>query len=219
MQNQHTLEKIHNTFNKVTVVYGINTNCGKTYITQALINIKNIYFKENFAIKPIISGFNATNYQNSDNYKLLQSCGYSNPSLNEVRSISAYILNAALSPDIASWDENISIDFNIIMNFCRDWINKTKGNLFIETAGGVCSPCSNLHTMRSISQELSNYKPYNVLVTTPYIGAISHTISALEMLKFDLLIINKGDREFIKSITNHLSYPIYMTSDEELCIK
>ena len=85
------------------------------------------------------------------------------------------------------------------------------GKIFIETAGGVCSPCSDYHTMIDISKSLvKQHNLCNILIAVPYLGAISHTISALNMLKFDVLIINKAERQFVKSIRNHLPYELHV---------
>lgn len=127
--------------------------------------------------------------------------------MDEIHAISCYIFKEPLSPDIASWIANSDIDFNMIIQFCERWIKKvqdTKGRLLIETAGGVCSPCSDFKTMADISHALPETE--NILVAAPYLGAISHTVSALHVLKFKALIINQGDEMFIRSIRNHLPY-------------
>ena len=210
MTGNNIKECLHKKLKKVNIVYGINTEVGKTYTTQAFLKEVNGKIKENFAIKPVISGLVNSEYHLSDNYKLLQALGIQNPTLQEVLVLSCYLLKEPLSPDIASWYEGINIEFHKIIDFCKEWIEKTPqfGKIFIETAGGVCSPCSNHHTMVDISKALWEYNPYNILVTTPYLGAISHTISALNMLKFDLLIINKTEDDFVKSIKNHSPYSI-----------
>ena len=194
-------------------MYGIGTNCGKTHIVCNLVKNLNEKIKNNFAIKPLLSGFNVENFQESDNFHLLSAQFGRIPSLQEVKEISAYILTEPLSPDIASWHENIEIDFQQIISLCKNWITKVqelKGNLFIETAGGVCSPSSNTHTMADISKALmgEGINIENILITTPYLGAISHTLSALQVLKFDKLIINRSDENFAKSIISHLPYAI-----------
>ncbi len=191
-------------------MYGINTEVGKTYTTQALLKETNAKIKNNFVIKPVISGFVSSEYHLSDNYKLLQASGIQKPTLQEVMTLSCYFLKEPRSPDIASWHEGINIEFHKIIDFCKEWIEKTPefSKIFIETAGGICSPCSNHHTMVDISKALWGYGLCNILVAMPYLGAISHTISALNMLKFDLLVVNKTETDFVKSIKNHSPYSI-----------
>ena len=203
------INSLHNKKTKTYIVHSIGTDCGKTHTVCSIVKKLNEKIKENFVIKPLVSGFDVKNFEESDNFKLLYAKLGSKPSLSETMEISRYIFINPLSPDIASWKENIEVDFNAIISFCKQWIenaNNSDGKLFIETAGGVCSPCSNFHTMADISKCLASENVENILVTTPYLGAISHTISALQVLKFDILIINRSEENFVQSIQNHLPY-------------
>jgi len=212
--SEKNFEDFHNILKTVNIVYGISTDVGKTHITCKLIEKTNLKFKENFAIKPIISGFDDESFENSDNYLLLRACGVENPTLAQTRALSQYIFHHPLSPDISAKKENVEIDFGKIIDFCEKSIAKIPkdGKLFIETAGGVCSPCSKIHTMADISQGLAHHNPCNILVTVPYLGSLSHTISALKVLKFDVVIINNKNNEeceeFVWSLKNHLPYGV-----------
>ncbi len=209
-RSEKNFEDFHNILKSVNIVHGISTNVGKTHITRQLIKKTNLKFKENFAIKPLISGFDDESFEKSDNCLLLKACGVENPNLEQVKSISQYLFSHPLSPDIAAKKENIEIDFGKVIDFCEKSIAKlpTDGKLFIETAGGVCSPCSKTHAMADISQSLAHHNPCNILVTVPYLGSLSHTISALKVLKFDVVIINNKNNEeceeFVWSLKNHL---------------
>ena len=213
--SEKDFENLHNILKTVNIVYGISTDVGKTHITCQLIEKTNLKFKENFAIKPIISGFNDEAFEKSDNYLLLRACGVENPTLEQTRALSQYIFSHPLSPDIAAKKANVEIDFEKVIDFCEKSIAKlpkakssTHGKLFIETAGGICTPCSQIHTMADISQSLAHHNPCNILVVMPYLGSLSHTISALKVLKFDLVIINNKNNEeceeFVWSLKNHL---------------
>ena len=208
--SEKNFEDFHNILKTVNIVYGISTDVGKTHITCQFIEKTNLKFKKNFAIKPIISGFDDESFEKSDNYLLLRACGVENPTLEQTRAVSQYIFHHPLSPDIAAKKENVEIDFEKVISFCETSIGKLPdgGKIFIETAGGVCSPCSKIHTMADISQGLALHNPCNILVTVPYLGSISHTISALKVLKFDLVIINNKNNEeceeFVWSLKNHL---------------
>lgn len=192
-------------------MYGIGTDAGKTHTICTLQNNKLLKSKKIFTIKPIISGFDHQNYTQSDNFKLLKASGNTNPLLHEVEAISCYLLKEPLSPDIASNKENIEIDFKKIITFCEKEIQKIDSDnslLLIETAGGVCTPASNRHTMADLSKALQQYKPCNILISTEYLGAISHTLSALYILKFDIIIFNRSSNDFIQSVKNHLPYNV-----------
>jgi dethiobiotin synthase len=179
-----------------------------------LIEKTNLKFKENFAIKPIISGFDDESFEKSDNYLLLRACGVENPTLEQTRALSQYLFHHPLSPDIAAKKENVEIDFGKVIDFCETSIANipNNGKIFIETAGGICTPCSKTHTMADISHSLSHHNPCNILVVMPYLGALSHTISALKVLKFDVVVVNKWDEEtgeeFVWSLKNHLPYGV-----------
>ena len=209
MFNYPSKEVLHKVLKKVNIVHGIHTDVGKTYTTGLFINLMQLKFKENFAVKPIISGFSENNWQESDNYHLLSSFGIV-PSFDDARAISRYIFQNPLSPDVASWREGIEIDFDEVITFCRNWIAKlpSDGRIFIEMAGGVCTPASNFHTMADISRALCGEDCCNILVARPYLGAISHTLSSLNVLKFDVLAFNQSDENFRTSVANHLKYDL-----------
>lgn len=199
-------------------MFGIGTDSGKTHITCRFIKNLNLKFKNFFGIKPIISGFDAQSFQLSDNALLLSAMGVQNPSLGKTLSLSRYILSQPLSPDIASWEEGVDINFDEIITFCKEKINDLPSDvgIFIETAGGVCSPCSNAYTMIDISRALSEYNPCNILVINEYLGAISHAISALHTMKFDVIVFNRVSKHFMLSVKNHLPYEIYIMSEEDI---
>ncbi len=211
---EENFEDLHKKLKKVNIVHGISTNVGKTYTTALLLRKLNLKFKENFAIKPVISGFDENDYQSSDNFYLLQASGIKEPTLKQVKEISKYLLSQPLSPDIAAKKQGIAIHFDEIITFCEANISQIKESerIFIEMAGGVCSPCSNSHTMADISNTLLHHSPCNILVTVPYLGSLSHTISALKVLKFDVVIVNKANseagEEFVWSLKNHLNHEI-----------
>lgn len=198
------------------MVFGIGTDSGKTYITCKCVNNVNLKFKKILAIKPIISGFNETEYHTSDNFKLLNAIGVEKPSIEEVKSLSKYIFRQPLSPDIASWREGVAIDFNQVVEFCEERIRSSYDFLFIETAGGVCSPCSNAHTMADVSLALHKHDVCNILVVNEYLGAISHTVSSLKVMKFDVLIFNRTSEDFMKSVINHLPYELFIFDGHNL---
>lgn len=205
------IKNLHKNNKKTYIIHGIGTDCGKTHTLCFMLDTLNKKSKKNFVIKPIITGFEEQNYHLSDNFKLLSSAMQKKPSIDEVISISQYVFPNPLSPDIASWKSKFEINFEKIILFCKSWQEKAQNeeaNLFIETAGGICSPCSNFHTMADISKTLAITDVENILISTPYLGAISHTISALHILKFQTLIINRCEDDFLKSIKNHLPYEI-----------
>jgi dethiobiotin synthetase len=80
-------EGLHKKLKKVNIVYGINTEVGKTHTTQELLKEINGKIKKNFVIKPVISGFVSSEYHLSDNYKLLKASGVEKPTMQEILSL------------------------------------------------------------------------------------------------------------------------------------
>ncbi len=104
------INSLHNDKTKIYIIHGIGTDCGKTHTVCNIVKKLNEKIKENFVIKPLISGFDVQNFEESDNFKLLFAKLGIKPSLKEVMEISRYIFTNPLSPDIASWKEKIEID-------------------------------------------------------------------------------------------------------------
>ena len=98
-------------------MYGIGTNVGKTHTICNVVSKLKLEIKENFAIKPLISGFRMNDYRNTDNYKLLKALNVKNLMLVQVLEISKYVFTDELSVDIASWNEDVKIDFAEVINF------------------------------------------------------------------------------------------------------
>ena len=177
----------------IFIINGINTNVGKTFISckkikQELQNSKKINF-----LKPIISGFDKNNIQESDTGKALEALNLEINMLN-AKKCTKYFLTNPTSPNIAAQIENINIDYNEILNFCLDNIFKSlhnQENLIIEMAGGICSPITNEKTMLDLTKDITNkVKVVNTLITSNYLGAISHTITACKLFEFDEIIMN-----------------------------
>jgi dethiobiotin synthetase len=74
--------------------------------------------------------------------------------------------------------ENTELDFGALLAFCRDRI-AANDTVLVEGAGGVMSPLDDARTMRDWIAELDI--PV-MLVTGSYLGAISHCLTALQVL-------------------------------------
>jgi len=67
----------------------------------------------------VISGYNEKDLENSDSGILLNSMGIQ-PCHEEVQKISPWRFSAAISPDMAAQRENRHIDFEELLQFCRN---------------------------------------------------------------------------------------------------
>lgn len=166
--------------NKQYFVTAIGTDIGKTYFTLKLHNILSQSGQKSNIIKPLISGFDLDN--NNDTIQILEALNLERNTQN-LDKISPFRLKFPLSPDISAKREGIKLDFNKISDFCQKNIEKSKKNnefLLIEGAGGVMSPLTSNKTFLDLMKELQI--PV-ILITSNYLGSISHTLTAIKILE------------------------------------
>jgi dethiobiotin synthetase len=150
------------------------TGIGKTAVTTALNWQLRQQGREVTALKPVISGYDPADPE-SDTALILRSGG--KPITPEtIAAISPWRYRAPLSPHLAAAAENSQPDFNALVAFCRQ---RTAGTMLVEGVGGPLVPLSNTHTVADWMQALG--WPV-ILVAGSYLGAISHTLTALESL-------------------------------------
>lgn len=162
---------------KIYLVLGIGTDIGKTFLVENLCrNLPNVK-----AIKPIISGFG----DDSDSAKILSALGLKITKKN-LDNISPWRFKKAVSPHFAG-----KINYAEVKKFCLEKISsakKQKTFLFIEAAGGVMTPITNQKTFLDLAADL---KIPVLLVSSNYLGAISHTLCAIEALKSKKIMVEK----------------------------
>jgi dethiobiotin synthetase len=164
---------------KSYIVLGVGTDIGKTYLVENLCQKNSKYY----AIKPVITGFN--NDGQSDTERILNALKIK-INISNLDKISPYRFKKPISPNFLG---NISKDH--IIKFCLDNIDNCQKNqktLLIESAGGVMTPINNDFTFLDLAQSL---KLPILLVTSNYLGAISHTLCCLEAIKNKNLKISK----------------------------
>ena len=192
---------------KSYIVLAVGTDIGKTFLVENLCK-KNSKYN---AIKPIITGF--INDNNSDSAKILNAL---NIKINKTNldKISHWRFKKALSPNFVS-----NISKNEIVDFCLKNIKNSQQNqqtLLIEGAGGVMTPINKNFTFLDLAQDLQ--LPI-LLVTSNYLGAISHTLCCLEAiknknLKISKIIVNEHQimpiktSKFIDCLNNFCDYEI-----------
>ena len=160
------------------------TDIGKTFVTAGLTRALRAAGRNPIALKPVISGFDMADLPESDTGVLLAAMGC--PLIqSEVDRISPWRFKAPLSPDMAAKRENKDIAFDSLIAFCQDQI-ATHEVLLIEGAGGVMSPLDQRHTMVDWIAALDI--PV-ILVTGSYLGAISHCLTALQVLGKSAIMI------------------------------
>ena len=159
-------------------VTATGTGIGKTFITSGLIRHFRAAARPVDAIKPVVSGFDAAAWQDSDPAALLAALGRP-MCLEEVERLSPWRFTAPLSPDVAAQHEGKTIDFRELTEFCRRAMAARNGILLIEGIGGIMVPLDRHRTVLDLTSVL---RIPVMLVAGSYVGTISHTLTALEVL-------------------------------------
>lgn len=161
-------------------IAGAGTDVGKTYVASALLRELVARHVPIDALKPVVSGFDETDWALSDPGCHLTALG--RPLNREaLGAISPWRFKAPLSPEMAAELEGRTLDFAEVLAFCQARIAATPGQLIvIEGAGGVASPVDPHTTGLDLMAGLA--APV-VLVTGSYLGAISHGLTAIECVR------------------------------------
>ena len=160
-------------------VTSTGTDVGKTFVTAGLIRHLRVGGAAVDALKPVVSGYDSSVVETSDPAVLLGALGRP-VRADEVERIAPWRFRAPLSPDLAAARESRAIDFDHLIDFSRAAIDGTRGTLFIEGVGGIMVPLTGEHTVLDWMAALGI--PL-VLVVGGYLGTISHTLTALDVLR------------------------------------
>jgi dethiobiotin synthetase len=159
-------------------VTSTGTDIGKTFVTARLIRHLREQGRIVEALKPVATGFDPAMPANSDPGVLLAALG--RPiTLDEIDKISPWRYRAALSPDMAARQEGASVDFARLCEFSLRAALARRDMLFIEGIGGIMTPLDPDHTVLDWMMIL---RLPLILVAGSYLGTISHTLSALDVL-------------------------------------
>jgi dethiobiotin synthetase len=130
------------------------------------------------ALKPVITGFDPRTPQATDTGRLLLALGQAlTPEL--IADVSPYRLRQPLSPDIAARREGARIDFAALCAHCRRAVARHGDALIVEGIGGIMVPLDDRRTVLDWMIELD--LPL-ILAAGTYVGTLSHTLSALDVL-------------------------------------
>ncbi len=154
------------------------TDIGKTFLTAGLIRHMRGAGGAVAAIKPIVSGFDPSAWEESDPAVLLAALGRP-VALEEVERISPWRFKAPLSPHMAGRREGRAIVFQDVVEFCRRSMAGNHGVLLIEGVGGIMVPFDDRRTVLDL---MSVLRVPVILVAGSYVGTISHILSALEVM-------------------------------------
>ncbi len=152
---------------KAYFITATGTDLGKTWLSAGLAAACRAQGRAVRALKPVMSGYDPARHADSDLAKL-------------GADRTAWTFAAPLSPDLAAAKEGKAIDFDALVGWCRREIERSDGLLLIEGIGGVMVPLDERHTVRDWIAVLEI--PV-LLVAGSYLGALSHTLTALAALR------------------------------------
>jgi dethiobiotin synthetase len=150
------------------------TGVGKTLVTTILCHHLIQRGDAVRALKPVLSGFSPDD-PSSDPALILQSLGQK-ATEQAIAAISPWRFHAPVSPHLAAKREGRALALGDVAAFCRDHDQSDCDVLLIEGAGGVMSPIDDSHTFLDLMAALAH--PV-ILVTGTYLGAITHTLTAI----------------------------------------
>lgn len=160
-------------------VTATGTDVGKTFVTAGLVSVLRERGRAVEALKPVVTGFAPETAEASDPGVLLVALGRP-VTQHDIARMSPWRFTAPLSPDLAAGREGRTLDFAALVTFSRDAIAAHKDVLLIEGVGGIMAPLDDRHTVLDWMVALG--VPV-LLVAGSYLGTISHTLSALDVLE------------------------------------
>lgn len=158
---------------KAYFITATGTDLGKTWLTAGILAAGRARGGAVRAFKPVMSGYDPGRHEESDAAKV-------GAGGTAVDCISPWRFAAPLAPDLAAAKEGKAIDFDALVEWCRGEIDRTDGLLLIEGIGGAMVPLTVRHTVRDWIAAL---EIPTLLVCGSYLGALSHTLTALAALR------------------------------------
>lgn len=160
-------------------ITAIGTDCGKTHVSCAIVRELVAQNRPALALKPLMSGYSPEALENSDAGRLLAAMGRP---VNEatVAEVCWKAFTEWSAPNVAARLVGVALDDADLLGFVRARLATHEGPALVEGAGGVMSPLTDRRTNLDLMADLS--LPV-VLLASNYLGAVSHTLTALEVLE------------------------------------
>jgi dethiobiotin synthetase len=165
-------------------ITSVGTGIGKTLVTAILCFQLSRSGRTVRAIKPVVTGFSPDD-RASDPALILRSLGVV-PTPESIAAIAPLRFSEPVSPHLAARREGRTISIDEVARFCQEQGAEDNEFLLIEGAGGVMSPIDDAHTNLDLMARLGH--PV-ILVTGTYLGVLSHTLTALAVLRACGLVI------------------------------
>jgi dethiobiotin synthetase len=160
-------------------VTAIGTDCGKTHVSAALLRELVAQKRVPLGLKPLMSGYSSTALETSVAGRLLLACG--KPVTPEtIADVCWKSFTEWAAPNVAARNAGVALDYSALLDFTRARLARHDGPALVEGAGGVMSPLTDTHTNLDLMSDLG--LPV-LLMASNYLGAVSHTLTALEVLR------------------------------------
>ncbi len=154
------------------------TEIGKTFVTAALAYQLREAGRAVDAVKPIMTGYARETMHESDAALLLRALGRE-VSEETIAEVSPFRFAAPLAPSMAARAEGREASVEALTAFCRER-ERMDRVLLIEGIGGVMVPIAGRQTVLDWIEAVA--APV-ILVTGSYLGTLSHTLTAIEVLR------------------------------------
>jgi dethiobiotin synthetase len=159
-------------------ITSVGTGIGKTLVTAILCHQSRSRGQRTSALKPVVSGY-LPDDPASDPALILRSLGVA-PVPEAIAAISPWRFALPASPHRAARNEGGGPSLERVIAFCKQHERATADLLLVEGAGGVMSPLGETYTCLDLIEGLGYAV---ILVTGSYLGAISHTLTALAAIR------------------------------------
>jgi len=161
-------------------VAGAHTEIGKTHVACGLLRAARDTGLSVEALKPVVSGFDPHDWAASDPGRLLIALG--RPLTDAaLADMAPWRFAVPLAPPMAAEAEGRPLEIGPVLDFCRTRVAEASADLLlIEGVGGLMSPIARGATTLDL---LLGLDARSVLVSGSYLGAVSHTLTALEVMR------------------------------------
>jgi dethiobiotin synthetase len=160
-------------------VTAIGTECGKTHVSCAILRDLMAHGRPALALKPRMSGYSPDALETSDAGRLLAAMGRT-VSGSTVAEICWKSFTEWSASNVAARRIGVPLGYTDLLDFVRQRLAAHEGPALVEGAGGVMSPLTDTHTNLDLMADLG--APV-LLMASNYLGAVSHTLTALEVLQ------------------------------------
>lgn len=158
-------------------ITGVDTDIGKTFVSIGLLlSSQNKGLKVGY-FKPFQSGAKI------ENGKVIAPDLFELKKYSNIPSKYSYLLNGEVSPHLASIIDNVKVDFEKVKKDYVDFSSSFDLTI-IEGAGGLYCPAIQGKLFIDVIKELNKaHELETIIVTTPALGRLNHTLMTLKLAK------------------------------------